>query len=290
MIIVKLIGGLGNQMFQYAAGRALAKKYNTTLKLDLSGYEQQINMTPRAYELQIFNTQAKIANWLEIRLHQPLMGRPEPKWLRSLTDKIFTPQPRWDEGETDYNESFNEIKNGTLIEGYFQSEKYFKNISEEIRSDFSLSAQTEPLSEEYLNEIKNGNTVSLHVRRGDYLSRPDAAAYHGALDLDYYKEAIKVISEKIKQPHFVVFSDDLEWCRETLPLPADTIFVAGQKAYQDLLLMSHCQNHIIANSSFSWWGAWLNPNPNKIVIGPRHWFKGRRFNIDDRLPAEWLKI
>lgn len=293
MIIIKMMGGLGNQMFQYAASRALADRHGFKLKLDISGYKNQGSDTRREYGLDVFNLQADLADAEELRAYQPLFSKKWPRLIRGVGNRIFKRHNVWREISYDYDPSFEKIKDGQMIIAYLQSEKYFKDSASSIRQDFSLRPGIVPCLEIYKDRLKGGTPVSLHIRRGDYVTHKQAKSLLGALDARYYQEAVKIISGKIANPHYFIFaefSEDIEWSRQNLSLPADTVFVEPQAIYQDLWLMSRCRHHIIANSSFSWWGAWLNPNPDKTVIAPRHWFRDKAFKLEDRLPENWLKI
>jgi hypothetical protein len=186
-------------------------------------------------------------------------------------------------------------------EGYFNSAKYFSEIADTIRTDFRLKPEYEStLPPDLLSSINNHCSVSIHVRRGDYATKPTIQSYHGICGLEYYEKAITEIIGHTTQPQFFIFSDDIKWCRENIqPLFSqidptknipEPIFVSGLRPYQDLILMSRCRHQIIANSTFSWWAAWLNNNPDKIVIAPQSWLKDKNSSTPDLLPPEWLKI
>jgi hypothetical protein len=147
--------------------------------------------------------------------------------------------------------------------------------------------------QEIINEIMDTNSVSLHVRRGDYLINPRAKQLLVVCDAEYYLKSVEIMSSKVERPHFYIFSDDIKWAKENIIMPFKTTFVGEngpRKSYEDLRLMSLCKHNIIANSSFSWWGAWLNENPNKIVIAPKQWFRSSEKDTKDLIPESWLKI
>ena len=174
--------------------------------------------------------------------------------------------------------------------GYWQSEKFFKDISDEIRKDFSFPKFTSEKNLEILKLIKSYNSVSIHIRRGDYLQN---RGFNGLAPLEYYQKAIEYIKNKIENPHFFIFSNDIEWCRKNLSIE-NSYYIdwnRGEESYRDMQLMSLCKHNIIPNSTFSWWGAWLNKNPNKIVIAPEKWFNDC-VNIDysNIVPETWIKI
>jgi hypothetical protein len=185
-----------------------------------------------------------------------------------------------------------ELGNNIHLDGYWQSEKYFIDITDTLRLDFTLKKEMEVKARDLYEKIKNKNSVSLHIRRGDYLSSKFSSIYP-VLSIDYYSRALKVIKDKIKDPQIFVFTDDIEWVKDNLDIPVQIEFVSGQKdinANEELILMSQCRHNIIANSSFSWWGAWLNSNPEKIVIAPSHWLYVDSYKIDDLVPKKWIKI
>jgi hypothetical protein len=184
-------------------------------------------------------------------------------------------------------------RDNTLFVGYWQSEKYFADITEELREELTPTTPVEGQNAVYAATIRDCNAVSLHVRRGDYASNQQTNTVHGLAPLAYYSGAVRLIRERFGDTRFFVFSDDLTWCRESLPLDSTTVYVQGNdgdRAFEDLRLMSLCRHHVIANSSFSWWGAWLNPNPNKVVIAPKHWFADPTIDTTDMLPAGWIHL
>lgn len=287
MVISRLIGGLGNQMFQYAAGRSLAIANNCELKLDVSGYK---NYTlHNGYELNLFKIQAGIATDVEIsdlvksrsRLSRFISKKLKLKNKSHLIEKNFG-----------YDSSFFEIKRYVYIDGYWQSYQYFESIKSQLKLELTPATPLSGLNLTISKQIANCNSVSLHIRRGDYVSNLEANKTHGFIGIEYYNKAISLIHELVLHPHFFVFSDDIAWARKNLGLIVNVIFVGhnqGSTSFEDMRLMSLCQHHIIANSSFSWWGAWLNTSPNKIVIAPKQWFANRQ-DTSDLMPENWLKI
>ena len=278
MITVKLLGGLGNQMFQYAIGRHLAIKNGDALTLDLSELlkRENINYTPRSFELDVFDI--KCASKILPGKIQPLKTRVT---LKYLTKKV-------NENGLAYHANVLALKGNVYLNGWWQNEKYFSDIENVIRKDFTLKPAELPHSE-YLRTIRSANSVSVHFRLGDYVSNPVARAFHGVLPLDYYKNAIKKITEQVPNPHFFIFSDDVDWVKTNFPFEQDHTFITpgnGNGAV-DMHLMSLCKYNIIANSSFSWWGAWLNQNPGKIVIAPKKWYNATQTEI---IPAQWMQI
>ena len=292
MIIVCLKGGLGNQMFQYAAARRLASLHKVSLKLDLSWFGDDLSgVTPRSYALDPFFIHAEPATYQEIaRLYEPQAGR-----IRRLLNSI---NPRYRKthirGQNfHFDPDILQLPDNIILDGYWQSEKYFSNIDSVIRSDFTVRAEPEGRNREVAAVINESNAVSIHLRRGDYVSDAKNVARYWVCSNDYYMRAIKLVTEQVERPHFFVFSDDPDWVREHFIMPHPMTLVdhnGPDQAHEELRLMSHCSHHIIANSSFSWWGAWLNPRPDKIVIAPLRWFNDPTIDTSDLMPATWLRI
>lgn len=289
MIIVKLIGGLGNQMFQYAAGRRVALANNTELKLDITVYEKQVGITPRKYGLNVFNIQANIASNEEIG-----KLKKENVFLNKLSKFIpVFKDSRVTEKHFYFDRAVLNIKNNSHLEGYWASEKYFKDIENIIRKDFTFKDKPDEVNQQMVGRIKNCDSVSIHIRRGDYVFDEKTNKYHGFCDLDYYLRAITLVTKTVKNPQFFVFSDDIKWAKQNLHPKFPCTYVdhnVGKKDYEDMHLMSLCKHNIIANSSFSWWGAWLNQNPGKIVIAPKKWFRNKSIDTKDLIPHSWVKI
>jgi len=292
MIIVNLMGGLGNQMFQYAAGRSLSLRHQTALKLDLSFLEgDQTGNTPRTFELDRFNISAQKASPREV---SQMSGRQLPvrDRLRNRFFKAGIKGTLFREKQFNVHPEFFLLPDNVYLDGYWQSESYFLEYNEILREEFTLKT---PLSGRCLglaDEIQSVNAVSMHIRRGDYVSDPITRAAHHVCDLDYYRRAEEEISKSVRAPHFFVFSDDPDWVAANLKLRYPTRFVSHNQgmAHKDLRLMSLCRHHILANSSFSWWGAWLNPRPDKIVCSPGKWFNEWQADTSDLIPDAWLRI
>jgi hypothetical protein len=291
VIISNIIGGLGNQMFQYAAGRTRSLKLRVPLKLDtsdFSGYQLH-----QGFELnRLFNCYAEIASnsdlrdvlgWQSAKLAQRVLRRPH---LKSLRYKSFVVEPHFN-----YWSGINQLDDDKYLYGYWQSEKYFIEFAENIREDFTFKLPFSDQNAEIAEQLTQVNAVSLHVRRGDYVSNAKNA-FIGVCSLEYYRKAIEHIKSLVGMPVFFVFSDDIDWVKNNLALDKTSVFVGhnkGGESYNDMRLMSLCKHNIIANSSFSWWGAWLNSNPQKIVIAPRQWFASGQ---DDRdlIPEAWIRV
>jgi hypothetical protein len=201
----------------------------------------------------------------------------------------------YDERSAAYDIGFHNIKPPVYLSGYWQSEKYFIDIVSVIRSDFAFPIYgITPENMTIIDAVKSSMSVSIHVRRGDYVSSSAASERHGICPPFYYQRGMEIMTERLKDVVFYVFSDDTEWAKKNIQHKTQPCYIieTGQRSWVDMYIMSQCQHHIIANSSFSWWGAWLNPDPEKIVIAPKNWFKilPDGFTINDMLPAAWIKI
>lgn len=288
MIIVKIMGGLGNQMFQYALGRSIELKTNHDLKLDISFFTKQ---KLRTYELGNFKINENIASSQDIRLLsgnglantlKAKLGLPEKRPKSYFTEKVF--------GHF-HKELFDKTAS-TYLDGYWQNERYFSAIRSTLLEDFAMKDKISITAQLYLAEIESNNSVSLHIRRGDYISNQHTNSFHGTCGLAYYKEAVSVIEKQFKHPRYFIFSDDIEWCKQNFEFVEDKIFIENITSIEDLELMKNCKHNIIANSTFSWWGAWLNQNPEKIVIAPNQWFadKDMQEQTYGLIPEDWIRI
>lgn len=287
MIVMKLMGGLGNQMFQYAAGRALALRLGAPLRLDHSFLEADSNgaYTKRHYELGVFNCKAEKANADVLQKVRKASRRPLFFHLFSRPGMTVLKEHGFA-----YNRQIESAQGDVYLDGFWQSEKYFSGIRGQLLSDFSLlkklSAKATALKDQVLADP---NSVFVHFRRGDYVSLPSAASVHGAAGMDYYLSAVELLRSQIPRPSFYVFSDDIAWVEQHFK-PGGAVYVEGLETCEDLELMKNCRHGIIANSSFSWWGTWLNENPEKIVVAPKQWFKESSINTVDLIPASWHRI
>lgn len=270
MIITKLTGGLGNQMYQYAAGRRAVYKNNTELKLDISWYENPGGATKREYLLHIF------------RIKENFSAPNEIQRLTYFKQKYFHFDPK-----------VLKVSDDTYLDGSWQSEKYFEDIKGIIKQEFIFKKEPDSENREKINEMINSNSVSIHIRRGDYVYDKKNNEFHGVCSADYYHKAVCLIVKKINKAKFFIFSDDPEWVKNNFRLNYPFTIVShnfSKRDYEDLRLMSLCHHNIIANSTFSWWGAWLNQNPDKIIIAPKEWFRSRELNAKDVIPKPWIKI
>jgi len=271
MVIINLTGGLGNQMFQYAFGKAIATEHGTDLKFH---FTNALFNTQRDFELDVFNISVSRARTSDLhklgvvqnRLVNRLLYLFDERFKLQFNKHIVTQKYPYN-----YNSNYLSIKNDSYIQGYWADERYFKKIENTIRNEFTLKKKLDDNNKKILKQIQAFNSVSLHVRRTDYVTNKNNLVQF--IGLDYYLESIKKIKQVVSDPVFYVFSDDISWCRENLqPHLKNAYFMdhnIGKEAYKDMKLMSACKHNIIANSTFSWWGSWLNQNQNKIIIKPR---------------------
>lgn len=291
MIIVRLLGGLGNQLFQYAAGRAFAEKYKLELFLDMSYFTDKHGMVPRPFELDKLNTHIHIAGRKEI---DRVVSRSRSQKAKDLIlgyKRIYLK-------ENQPSPVLSGNKRTTIyLDGYWQSENYFRSIEQQIRSAYAFRVPFSSETEQLAGKIgENTRSVSVHIRRGDYLGSEAMANYLGVCSIDYYNKALEYITGKVGQSYCYVFGDDPDWIQENIIKGRDNMQAVmhnrNADSWQDMYLMSLCRHHIIANSSFSWWGAWLDPRPDKIVVAPETWFKSSELydQVKNIVPDGWIRM
>lgn len=296
MVIVRLWGGLGNQMFQYAAARRLALVNDAPLKLDLGWFANiPSGDTRRRYELHVFNSVQEVALPGEVRALRGVDIRRWPKILKRVVNSsgLFMKQTCQREKHYHFDPEVLQFRGDVYLDGFWQSEKYFADVAEIIRTEFAIGSAPEPLNKEIGDTIQSCEAVSLHLRRGDYIADKKTAQYHGVSPLKYYQAAIAEIRARVANPHYFVFSDEPEWAKSNLRVDEPMTYIehnGPDKAYEDLRLMSLCRHHIIANSSFSWWGAWLSAYPARIIIAPQKWFNRDDIDTSDLVPEGWLQL
>jgi hypothetical protein len=273
MIIVKLMGGMGNQMFQYAMAKSLSVKYNIPFFMDRNYID---NYDWRNYDLDLFNVEE---NFIQGSVE---VINVEEKGL----DLCFSEQI--------YNIFDNKLllDKNIYLNGYFQNIGYTDPIYDTLKKQFTLK---KPISSErsleLLNDIKSSNSVMLNVRRTDFVNN----AFHGTMDVDYYSKAISIINQKVENPKYFIFSDDIEWCKENLS-NIDNSFIVdhsykGDRFGEYLELMKSCKHHIIPNSSFAWWSAYLSENKDKVVIAPKRWLLNEDLTVDIvNKKLNWIEI
>lgn len=288
MIITKLNGGLGNQLFQYAIAKTISIKNDTDLKLDITSFTN----SKRIFLLDKFILDFKIASPDEIKKLTKYNKKYSFLWLtnalKTTSNKIYRQEHADNYFHFDPNILIANKNQDVYMDGYWQNEKYFFEIKDILKNELKLKSEYDIKNTPIHQAITSCESVSLHIRRTDYLTKN----IYYQLTLDYYKKAIKQLSQKIIRPHFFIFSDDINWAKQNLKINLPTTYVdhsVNLKDYQEFISMSLCKHNIIANSSFSWWGAWLNNNPQKTVIAPTKWFNNK-YNTNELCPKEWIKI
>jgi hypothetical protein len=279
MVIMRLYGGLGNQMFQYAAGLALARRLGTSLSLDTRWFDPRrrpgaTDHLTRPYQLHLFG----------------IDGRPSVK-ARVLA--ALRRPPVFTEAGFSYQPEFERLRGDTILDGYWQSYRYFAGFEDEVRVRFAFPPVRSEAARGLLQRIDDHpGSVALHVRRGDYATSPKLRKRIGLLPAAYYQNALATLRNRVESPRVFVFSDDIDWCRQALALEGDVMFVGERTAadgWEDMLLMTHCRHHVIANSSFSWWGAWLRRHADGTVVAPERWFNDPAVETSDLIPPDWLR-
>ena len=286
-VVVGLSGGLGNQMFQYAAGRALSLKLNVPLKLDLSWF---LGSKDRAYTLNAFAIKGSLTTPFPLlpRLLRRFEARLSRRWGTARMGVPILREPHFH-----FDSKFEFIEKPVYLEGYWQSPNYFNHYASIINDDFSPISSIPEHCKPLLQKINALESICVHVRRGDYVANPTAAKVHGICPIEYYQRAISILTKDMTNPHCFIFSDDPDWVRNSLYLTVPSTVVNVNSALDanwDLYLMRACTHFVIANSSLSWWGAWLGQAPEKRVIAPKRWFMDPSINTLDLIPKEWERI
>lgn len=287
-VVAGITSGLGNQMFQYAAARRLAHVNGAELLLYIG---KQRPGTHRVYGLHRFQTGGRVATAAEAGgLKRP--GRMRRRLAKLLPFLTPADPEVMREGTAEFNPAILELRRNVKLSGYWQCERYFADIAGIVRQEFTLREPLDAQNSAALARIASGPSAFLHVRRGDYVNNTDYNKTFGTCSEDYYNEATRLLRERAGPGlRFYVFSNDPAWVRENKigGEGAEVIDWNGERPERDLALMRACQHAVIANSSFSWWGAWLGDGRERIVIAPRVWFRGRS-DYGDIVPERWLKL
>jgi hypothetical protein len=295
MIMIRLKGGLGNQMFQYATARALAEKHKTNVSFDLTLLKDRgagPHAVFRDFELGPYKIEQKFASENEIRKFNPVPTGFFQR-LRLRIKKVFSPLRTYIELSHVYDPAVMMLPDDFCLVGAFQSEKYFLGIRPALLKAFELTSRS-PVCLKMVSEITSKNAVCLHIRRGDYVTNKLYNKLLGVQPVSYYESGLARIASTEKDLHVFVFSDDISWCRDNLKFAFPTTFIseenAGSSSHEHVHLMSKCKHFVLANSSFSWWGAWLSEHTNKLVIAPKVWFADGSLDAKDIVPEKWITI
>lgn len=293
MKVVKIHGGLGNQMFQYAFYLALNNYYvNEEIKIDSTIFDtHQIH---NGFELPGVFPSINDVNYYT-HLDKKLVLREGRNFLEKLRFSIFKDYEIFIEKGLKYEDTVFSMYNSTIFEGFWQSEKYFHSIKNKVLNRFMFTSISKEKNLSLLKKIRNSESVSIHIRLGDYRYNNVNCKVRGDIcTKSYYQGAVSLLQKKLNKPTFFVFSDEPHLVKNWLPDIDYTLvdWNRGTGSYRDMQLMSLCRHHIIANSSFSWWGAYLNKNPEKMVVSPPKWFNDNtiEYNLDDIIPSSWLKL
>ncbi len=292
-IIAQLQGGLGNQLFQYATARSLSIVKKTPLLLDCTWYQQTYDdVTPRELLIRELKTAGAV-----ISLEQTTQ---KPKRIRRLLQKIWPLSPYIFYEASAYRfdrrvfmaPSF--TRQDLYLMGYWQSYKYFEAIKSTLAAELTPQKALSSHYLTYLEKIQGVQSAMVHIRRGDYVILNSANKVHGTLSIDYYRNGMEKLLERDRETHFFIFSDDLAWAKQNLPATKQITFIesidTANAVIQELELMKYCKSYLIANSSLSWWGAWLSNNKNAFVICPKNWTQDLNMNWDDLIPANWISL
>lgn len=292
MIISKVFGGLGNQMFQYVAGRALSARLGTGLQVDVRSHGKE-GASHNGYELaRVFcidpaeATDESVNRMLGWRSHRNVQ-----RVLRKvkLAGGNYVAEPHFHHWP-----GFDELTDGCYLDGYWQSYRYFETVESLVRNDlrFRLPLEHENMRVAQLIDAEPAS-ASIHVRRGDYVSNKSASSHHGTCDMAYYGAALEHLGRAARSSLRVfVFSDDIDWVKANLPLPSNAVYVGhnhGRDSHFDMQLMSRCRHNILANSSFSWWAAWLNQFDDQVVVAPKRWFLAD-YDTTTLTPSSWIRL
>lgn len=293
MITIKLSWWIWNQMFEFATAKSLAKKYNTKIILDKTFINNKFflnNHTYRNYELEsvfwikedetFFSKLSSKYNIINKLIH-PFIYQ---LIYKSLFRKKYIKENNW--------KFIENIWDNTYLDWYWQNSKYFENIENDLKDIFIVKTKISKKNQEILDQINRNfkNSVSIHIRRWDYITNSQANSWHWTCSQDYYNKAITYIKNNIDNPFFIIFSDDMHWVKQNMFFWENNIFIEWNSWEDDLRLMYNCGNHIIANSSFSWWWAYLWKNPNKIVIAPKKWLNNENYDYSNILLSNWIKL
>lgn len=290
------MGGHSNQLFQYALGRQLAIKNNTALGLDLSWFDEiPESDTLRTFELDVYPLKAKVVNINDFDIRNQ---KATASTLEKILRKIGADDRMWHYSQVGngFDPNVLNCPDNTIITGWWQSEKYFPDIRNELLDTIEPILPPSHENQLLIKKINSSESIWVHVRRGDYVSNKHASSFHGLVDKKYYYDGLKKIISKIpksklKKLEIFISSNDIGWCKSELKFPYPTTYIDNKLGSEDMRIAKFCKHDIIANSTFSWWGAWLNQNPEKIVIAPKKWFENVDANkATEIVPSDWFRL
>jgi Glycosyl transferase family 11 len=292
VIVTKLMGGHSNQLFQYATARCLAMRHGTDVYMDRSWFDAIAEGdTQRSYELDGYAFEQRFIQPESFTLLE--QGQRAPRRFFSRRPRTTSLAPYRQQGH-EFDERVLDLPDDTYLDGWWQDERYFQAIRPTLLGEIELTKPVAQRDAAWLSAIRGSRSVSLHVRRGDYVTNPATTAFHGVLESSYYDAALSRLRELSGDDklELFVFSNDIPWCSRHLRFEYPTTFIdSGNSGAEDMRLMRECRHHVIANSSFSWWGAWLSDHPEKIVIAPQRWFSEERANAQTEIvPPSWERI
>lgn len=298
MIVVRLMGGLGNQMFQYSTAKALALKNNTKLKIDTTFLDDKSGehevVTHRDLDLEIFKINLERATKEEVEYFN---GKKYNSFFGKIYNRLqllFRGKKLVIEDRTHFNNFILQLRGDYCIVGAWQNEKYFIDFKDDLKQEFVFKNPIEQISNVLHQQILNTNSVCVNVRRGDYLTSPLYSKTIGALDIKYIRDSMSFIEEKTSNPVFYLFSDDVEWCKRNLNNSSNCVFVdhshAGNKFANYLQLMTNCKHFIIPNSTFGWWAAWLGEKKDSLILAPKQWTREDYKKMNEVVPSRWVTI
>lgn len=289
MILIKIIGGLGNQLFQYAFGIYTASLLNSNAKFDIHTDAHLKNFTKRKLDIENFNVTLCHASSNEVKkyvkFHDGLWWRIERKLVQTFSNL----NPKY-KVQKNAHEVIHELQDNAYYDGYWQCHVYPDKIREKLLDEIVPDPDFHNKFSDILSEINQNSSVAIHIRRDDYINIKANEELFEVCDMNYYEQAIQIIEKKINAPKYLIFTQDKDWAKENFK-GKNFEFVEENSAIEDMLLMSMCKHNIIANSTFSWWSAWLNQNPDKIVVAPKKWYKGKRnLTTKSLIPENWHRI
>lgn len=294
MIITRLEGGLGNIMYQYALGRHLAHKNGAPLKFDVHSFESN-PLGDYSFALEAFGIDIRnnLATDKEIRWFKRFQRRPGRKWF--LYNKLIADRSRYmQERQYNFDPDVLAVTDPAYLHGWWQTEHYFLPIRDLLLEDFTVRTPLSQRNKEVWDAMQSTDSISIHIRRCDYVKNPVTRAWFGELTKQYYDEALAQITPHLTVPNLFIFSDDIIWAEQNMRFPYPSTYVSWNTedlGHEDLRLMSAAKHNIIANSTLGWWGAWLNRNPEKIVVAPAKWFRNApKNNEQDLVPKSWIRV